>query len=49
MPDALAGEYICIKYPETEKTRLRARLTVTNISQLLTATDQSEYIDPTPN
>ena len=41
MPDAWAGEYICIKYPETEKTRLRVRLIVTNISELL-----SQYIDP---
>ena len=43
----MAGEYICIKYPETEKTRLRVRLIVTNISELLTHTDQSGFIDPT--
>lgn len=41
MPDAWAGEYICIKYPKTEKTRLRVRLIVTDISELL-----SQYIDP---
>ena len=41
MPDAWAGEYICIKYPKTEKTRLRVRLIVTSISELL-----SQYIDP---
>ena len=35
MPDAWGVEYICLKYPETEKTRLAVRLIVTNISELL--------------
>ena len=41
LPDARGVEYICIKYPETERTRLAVRLITTNISdlsQLLTHT-----------